>query len=468
MTPVTSARPARSSPPPVNSSGFRFREVLILIALSIVVAYTTVTAGGVSHTDQNFYLFGLALIAIVAAAWPFRGRQPRLSPVYRYVLPLLPVYAAFQILPMPKEWVIALSPARAQGINALESIGISSPYATLSVFPTATRNYVLLLSGYIVIFLLVKQLRAAFSKIPWILVIPLLLIASWEALLGIFQYALGPAGSVAKGNYVNRNHFAGLLELLLPFAAAGPLVFLRKNRAGEDISTVDALKVAALWTLAATFLVAIIFSQSRMGFLAALFSLLVVGILAVATKAHTLPSRRSVALLMAGVVTIVALAFIFLPTDELIRRYANAVVDVTEENGPETRLQDWRETIPLIRSYPIFGCGFGGYFAAFPKFKTVTPMLMADRAHNDYLQITAESGFIGATIFLILAVATVRTAVRRAFSATRPATWALSIGSLGALSAIALHSTVDFNLYIPANAMIVSWIAALSVGEGTA
>lgn len=449
-----------------GSGGFHVRELVILLSLSTVVAYTTIRAGGVSHTDQNFYLFALALIAIVAAVWPSKARAPRLNPVYRYLLPLLPIYAAFQILPLPTSWVIALSPARAQGIDALASIGITSPYATLSVFPTATRNYILLLCGYIVLFLLVRQLGVASSKHPWILVIPLLLIASWETLLGIAQYALGAAGTVAKGDYVNRNHFAGLLELVLPFAAAAPLALIRKNKAGEDIATRDALKVAALWTLAAAFLVGIIFSQSRMGFLAALFSLFVVGILAVATKAHTLPSRRTVFLLMTGVVAVVVLAFVFLPTDDLIRRYANAVVDVAEENGPETRLQDWRETIPLIRAYPVFGCGFGGYFAAFPKFKTVTPMMTADRAHNDYLQITAEAGFIGAAMFLVLAVTTVRLAVRRAFSATRPASWTLAIGCLGALSAIALHSTVDFNLYIPANAMIVSWIAALSCGEG--
>ena len=441
--------------------------LIILIALTAVVGYTTVRWGGVDHADQFFYLFALALVALAAAVWPFKSRAPRLNPVYRYIFPLLPLYAAFQIAPLPVSWVVALSPARAQGIDALASIGIAPPYATLSVFPTGTRNHLVLLCGYIAIFLLIRQLSAAFSNRPWILVIPLLLIASWEALLGIVQYALGTPGTVANGNYANRNHFAGLLELVLPIAAAGPLVFLRKHNVREGLSTADALKTAALWTLSAAFLVAIIFSQSKMGFIASLFSLLVVGILAVVTKAHTFPSRRNVALVMAGVVTVAGLAFIFLPTDELIRRYAVAVTETNEKGAPdETRLGDWRETIPLIRAYPVFGCGLGGYFAAFAKVKTVTPMMTAEFAHNDYLQITAEAGFIGAAMLLAIVAVTLRNTLRRAFSTTRPATWALALGCTGALCAILLHSTVDFNLYVPANAMIVSWIAALSSGEG--
>ena len=286
------------------------RRVVLLIALSAILGWVTFSSGGVSHTDQNFYLFALGLVALIAALWPSRTSTPRLSAVYRYLLPLLPAYAAFQILPLPASWIVALSPARAQPMSALAGIGITSPYSTLSVFPSGTRDYVLLLCGYVVVFLLVRQLSASWSQHPWMMVLPLLIIAAFEALLGIIQFSLGSSGTVARGTYVNRNHFAGLLELILPFAAAWPLAYVRKYTMREGISATEALKISGMWTLAAAFLVATIFSQSRMGFLATLFSLFVVGVLAVATRAHVLPSRRTVFMSVAGVVVVVLLAFV--------------------------------------------------------------------------------------------------------------------------------------------------------------
>lgn len=100
----------------------------------------------------------------------------------------------------------------------------------------------------------------------------------------------------AHGSYVNRNHFAGLLVPVLPFAAAGPLAFLRKRSTAEEMSAADAVQIAGMSILSAISVVGIIFSQSRMGLLAALCSLSVVGVLALATRAHALPSRRTVSL----------------------------------------------------------------------------------------------------------------------------------------------------------------------------
>ena len=96
MSLISSPRPLRTASS-AGSGGFHVRELVILIALSTVLAYTTIRAGGVSHADQNFYLFALALIAIVATAWPSNARAPRLNPVYRYLFPLLPVLS-----PAPK------------------------------------------------------------------------------------------------------------------------------------------------------------------------------------------------------------------------------------------------------------------------------------------------------------------------------------------------------------------------------
>ena len=71
------------------------------------------------------------MIAILAGEAPGSGEP------YPYLLPLLPAYTAFQIVPLPTSWVVALSPARAQAFDALAAIVAKPEYSTISVFPTA-------------------------------------------------------------------------------------------------------------------------------------------------------------------------------------------------------------------------------------------------------------------------------------------------------------------------------------------
>jgi hypothetical protein len=67
-------------------------------------------------------------------------------------------------------------------------------------------------------------------------------------------------------------------------------------------------------------------------------------------------------------------------------------------------------------------------------------------------------------IFLALVATTVRAAFRGALSHSDPHTWSLSLACAASVSAILIHSAADFNLYIPANAMVVSWVAAMATG----
>ena len=65
----------------------------------------------------------------------------------------------------------------------------------------------------------------------------------------------------------------------------------------------------------------------------------------------------------------------------------------------------------------------------------------------------------------VLAGVIANAAFRGPFAASNPSTWSLSLACAGSLSAILLHSTADFNLYIPANAMVVAWVAAIATTD---
>ena len=153
----------------------------------------------------------------------------------------------------------------------------------------------------------------------------------------------------------------------------------------------------------------------------------------------------------------VLLAFAFLAPGQLVLRFS--------EVSPEGRLGVWKNTLHLITAYPLFGTGLGGYESAFEKFKTSGFELVQDYAHNDYLQFFAELGLVGFLIggtflFLILAKS-VRFSLRHPDPNVR---W-LALACTGALVAIFIHSAADFNLYVPANAMLLAWICGLAAGS---
>ena len=121
----------------------------------------------------------------------------------------------------------------------------------------------------------------------------------------------------------------------------------------------------------------------------------------------------------------------------------------------------------MIEDYPVFGCGLGGYESAFEKFKTSAFDLAQDYAHNDYLQYLAELGAAGFAIagaFLILIG-------KRALRASRlerdpPIRW-IGLACAASLAAILIHSAADFNLYVPANAILLAWICGLAAASNS-
>ena len=227
-----------------------------------------------------------------------------------------------------------------------------------------------------------------------------------------------------------------------------------------------ALKSCALIAVSTVMLVAIVHSQSRMGFVAVLAGLLIAGTLWFGTERFG-PERvgltgfglRTRVPLVALVALLVFLGFIFLPTDALIHRFADLAT--SEEVSADTRAQIWRETLGLVEAYPLLGVGLGGYESGFIEYKRVAPLYLVDFAHNDYLQLLAEFGVVGFTLLLLLAGRTLTQAFWVGSVSREIDGRCLGIAAAGSLGAIALHSFVDFNLYIPAHTMMVAWIGGV-------
>ncbi|MBL8212435.1 MAG: O-antigen ligase family protein [Bryobacterales bacterium] len=439
---------------------------LLTWALGALLFYAVFAAGAVDVTTWTWCVLGLGILGTLALA---RRPTPAFRPLDRLSASLLAIVfalAVLQVVPVPMAWIQRLSPLRHTDLNALATLGLDIPRrAALSFVPDATRTYLLTLGAGIVSFLAVRSLASDRSPI-WRLTWPLFVITAFQAALGIFQAYTEGTDGIATGTYANRDHYAFLLEMVLPFALLYPPVILAQDRRRFESPALPALQACVPLGVAVLLLVAIIHTLSRMGFLAALAALFVCGSMAftlrewrVDYEVSQMPLWRQ-AMPAFTVALIVFAGFIFLPTDPLIARFSDLAR--TEDISADTRAQIWRDTMGLVKASPWVGCGWGGYESAFLRFKRVAPMSTVDYAHNDYLQVLVEAGIPAFAAGLLLILRLVWRTLRSAVYATNPEQRYLAIACSGSFTAVLLHSFVDFNLYVPANFVAFCWIAGMA------
>ncbi|MGH9453202.1 MAG: O-antigen ligase family protein, partial [Terriglobia bacterium] len=127
----------------------------------------------------------------------------------------------------------------------------------------------------------------------------------------------------------------------------------------------------------------------------------------------------------------------------------------------EGRLTFWRDTLRLVHDYPWFGTGLGTFQYSFRHYQTGLLDFLVDHAHNDYLEVTSETGLIGAALlFLPILVLLIRMIVSF-LTDTRRYRPSILLGCIGATLGILLHSFTDFNLQIPANALTLAVILGI-------
>lgn len=435
-----------------------------LFLLSLALAWSVFLKGGDTPLVWDATL--LVVGAVSLAYWLLTSRlqrAPRLDAWLRWPIFLLPCYVTLQLVPLPLGLVHVLSPARADLIHALAPVIPGISRAPLSVNPPAAVLGLFSLLGYTATFLLVRELSWRFSARPWTPVMPLIVVAALEAGIGMIQvFSSWPSGG-ATGTYVNYDHYAGLLEMVLPFAALYGLRILRRRKGRFESPTLPALSACGMWGIAAVVLLAITYSLSRMGFLVALCVLFLIAALSLGPQ---LPSRAWRWSSFGAIGALLVLMLIFFPPAQLIGRFA--ALSSTEKVSPELRFFIWKKTLSVISEFRFVGCGLGGFESTFLKYQASATNFRIDFAHNDYLQYLAELGILGFTILAAIIAGILTRILRGILVITSEEHRLLVIGCAGAFVAILLHSFVDFNMYIPANAMTLAWIAGIGSANAQA
>jgi O-antigen ligase len=432
--------------------------------MTVSLAAAVMLKGGVYPAQWEWSALGVSLAACLAvfsgsARDNTRGRSWDLG-----LMGLFLGWISLQLVPLPPGLVAHLSPLRWKVVSAARAaIGQdSSAWVALSVAPAASMQRLLDFLPAMAAFVAAREMGMRWCGRLWLVVAPVLAIAWLESLLGLTQFYLmrsaGGDAASATGTYVNRNHFAGLLEMAFPLALFAAVCIWRRGINSAKRPAGPALRASGLLIIAACLLAGIIVSLSRMGFLSTLASF---GLTAFCLLASCRASEFNWRSRWLWVVPIlVPLCILFLSTKEMVLRFAEIAA---EDISKDTRMQIWNDTTHIIGAYKWTGCGLGAYEHCLYQFKTAAPINTVDFAHNDYLQILSEVGLPCGIVVAVIAGWILWRTVSVVLFIRGGRNWELAVGLLGTFLAIGLHSLADFNLYIPANALVLAWLGGVAV-----
>lgn len=452
-----------------RNSGFGATlDLIITIGVMLTLAFSALAHGAVE--PWSLAIFSLIVIALTAL-WVIKG----------VVDGRLTVNAPPTAAPLAALLLVGL----------LQSIVVtdqSGKKFAISLDVEATRLALEILLVILIALLIASSFLIGGEKLSWLrnfLIVFGLALAvfglmqhfTWN---GKYYWVIEPSVPPTSpfGPFVNHNHFAGYMELILPLPVA--LILTRAVR-GE---------LAILYGFAAVIMgVADIVSLSRGGMISLVAGLMFVAAIGFKPRSETRfgEARRSFFRLPAVASRIGAVAVILLTigagvwwvgADPVIKRVERSELtmdrasqDPQKESFFESRGWIWTDSVAMIRDNWVTGVGLGAFQTAYPIYSKHDGSVLIGQAHNDYLQIVADCGVLGAGLALWFIFLVARDTVR-ALRHRDPMMAGTALGTAGGIFALLVHSLFDFNLQLPSNALlflvlssVVSQIAAATEGK---
>ena len=434
-------------PIPLGSNRVWAWSLMEVAAYALLGAWLLLWALGVSHASDA-----------LAKAWPAV-----------LLLCIWLLYLALYVVPLPPALVAKLSPEAFRMHSLTDALGVVRTTMTLSVDPHASRAFLLKSLAYTAIFVLVLALASNRSRVMTlarVLVYGAVLHAIYAVLMHLGETSDEHFGTVinhaaqASGTYVNRNHFAGFLEMMLALGIGLLIAGLSDRRADswkrffshliEWILSPKMLLRLSLCIL----VIALTTTHSRMGNTAFFSALVVAGLIGIVLSRH---ATRNTVILLASLIAIdLFIVGSWFGVEKLAQR-----IEATTMAEVQVREEPAAYTVRMIEDYPVFGAGPGTFYVTFPRYRPESIVNFFDWAHNDYAQMAAETGLLGLGIVGLLVLLTLAAAIRAQWLRRDPLMRGMSFACIMGVVSILIHSWVDFNLQIPANAALFMVLLAL-------
>ncbi len=374
------------------------------------------------------------------------------------ILALAPVWVALtQLTPLPAHAWEALAGRAVYG----EALAVAQADQTGSRAPSLTPEMTVLsvLAGLPLSAGLLLGFLGSVRQIG-MLVHGLIAVSVLQAILGLLQMGPFPAlffgapdGGRAMGTFANPNHFASFITMTLPLVVLGlrQAIALSRNRTPSDRIRSPA---GMVWGITLFLMLsAVLASGSRGGVLTALVVVSLATLALPVGRRHRQVRRWGLAS-VAGLLGLVALT---VGVDALMARFQGDRTGYLAGDRWQMITGAWHAAIVF---WP-YGSGLGSFAAVFPAFHPAGVRGFVEHAHNDYVQFLMECGLLAVVLAIVALALIVRQMVRLGWRFSLSPAALLQAGAGLGLLAVLLHSWVDFNLRIPANAILASFLLGI-------
>jgi O-antigen ligase len=401
----------------------------IRFGLYALIALAVVSFGGVESWGQAILEVGAAVLLLLWGVMAVRQQSLEIHWNWMY-LPLL----------------------------ALGTVGLAQYGLGLSVYPYLTKVELLKWSAYIVLFFLTSEsfrTTKLLKQLVWFLlglgfVVSLFAIVQHFTFNGkLYWFVSLPAAAAPFGPFVNSNHFAGFVELVVPLGLA---LLLFRARRPEQVT------LLLLFTIVPT--AALILSGSRGGIISLLLEL---ALLAFLSRAHQIGTKQLLS--ATGIVVLAGTFALWLGVSTAVEHFERLTHGGIAQ---ELRVSLYKDTWRIFRNHPLMGTGLGTLVAVYPQYASFYDGRTVDHAHNDYLELLADTGVLGGLCGLVLIGLLLWQSLRGLQSDGVRSARAIRAGAFAACAGLLIHSLVDFNLHIPSNALIfllLTCVATTDAGD---
>ncbi len=466
-------------------------DILIKLILIFLIVFTPIAFGSVELRAFSLMELGILLIIILWAIQsllrpalrrvqgspePYMVQGELQSPHSAFAMLFLSLFLfliLFQLLPLPSGVLKVVSPKtwalRHQLLITNSSFELSALSFPLSFVPFATQ--IEFFKWLTLIGLFFFLLRWRHSKKDVIRLIPIImLVGAVESLYGMFEFFTGHRHilhldgsaliSSVTGTFINRNHFAGYLLMVIPLSV-GFLFSREALHRGQSmgwrhrLASLDG-KTLLIGFAVVVMILSLLFSASRMGIVSLLLSFSLISFLFRDPQRGHRFSKTSV--------LIFALALVWaawIGLDAVISRFFSV------SEGFEERWKIWVNTFQIFKDFPLFGSGLGTFVQVFPMYRSFHIRGLVTHAENDFLQLASEVGLVGVGLLLILFLFLLYKAISGIRSLShRESGRYIGIGGLVGILALMFHSIAERNIQVPSNAFLYVFILAVVLRVG--
>ena len=449
---------------PVDQRGrvLKFLDRVIFYGLIVIIVLTAIPYGSPESWSKALFesaVFLLTLLWIVHGLMDgsWRVGSPRLI--------------------APMVGLLVLAAVQSVAWRQVDIAGEKVWFA-LSSDPFQTRVFAFRIATLILVMGLIVRFTSSAKRLG-VLVHAIIALALADVLFGIARQATqhGPRApafvlpellpNIGYAQFINRNHFAFLMEMALGLVIG--IVLMQKGR--MDRLLVYLSSVVLMWA-------AVGLSQSRGGVLAITVQVICAALLFVNFRASTTVSLTAgpwwarwarnlvVTIIISGALLVIIVTGVaWLGGDQLATGVETATAEMSGVDPSEQRLSArrhdiWRATWLMFKAHPIAGAGLGAFWAEVPVVHGGSGAITPQEAHNDYLELLASGGILGAALLVWFAVELIRKA-RHSIKTSEGFQRAVSFGAIIGLVGVGVHSIVEFGLHITINALVFVLLVAI-------